>query len=309
MHGFEFAEPGADAPHLPSDAEELRQMFEVPQRLEVLPDGRSAVVIGDPEGCRRFTHKQGDNPYGMKGTCGIVSCEDVLRRFGINVTEGTLAGYALRHDLCTVTPGRPELSGGTSAKDQERILRDHGVPARAVSGGTLERLAEQVGTGHGVIAEVNAGVLWNNVRHLGDGSSNHAITVTGVARDPASGKVLGFYINDSGRGDAGRFVDAAVMQQAWVKAGGMCVVTDGVRPAFAETPPHREVKPVPVPGPGAGPAPAPSGGVPGLSPDQLVQPAIGAVGGAAFTLLHQARRQAEQRGEPKPPAAPPSGAW
>jgi len=77
-----------------------------------------------------------------------------------------------------------------------------------------------------VIAAVNAGVLWADVRCLGDGGANHVVTVTGVARDPYDGGLEGFYINDSGTGQSGVFVSLHLMTTAFARTGGFCVITD-----------------------------------------------------------------------------------
>ena len=70
---------------------------------------------------------------------------------------------------------------------------------------------------------MNAGILWDDANSYEDGGSNHAITVTGVARDPLTSEITGFIVNDS-KGE--KFVDAATVQQMWVDTGGQSVVTD-----------------------------------------------------------------------------------
>jgi hypothetical protein len=203
-------------------------LHEVPAIHDTLPDGRETIVIGDVERCKEFNHLQGDNSLGFRGTCGLVSCEDVLRQFGVQVTEDDVVRHAAERGLCYVTDD-PDHCGGTTVSDQAQILRDYGVPAHPEQLGSLERLSECVESGRGVIAEVNAGYLWNDANYVGSGEFNHAICVTGVARDPHTGEIQGFFINDSGRGypeDSGRFVDADTMRMAWEEAQGMCVVTD-----------------------------------------------------------------------------------
>lgn len=205
--------------------------MDVPRYLDVLPDNTEVLVIGDMEHCRDFNHKQGINDLGFLGTCGLVSCEDVLRQFGIEATEATVVDYAARHRLCDVSASPPEC-GGTTEHSQAELLTELGVPAHAEFGDGQEQLAQYIEEGRGAIIEVNAGELWNSPEHLGFGEINHAVVVTGVARDPISGEIEGFYINDSGRGypsDSGRFVPADVMYHAWEAAGGSCVVTDMVR--------------------------------------------------------------------------------
>ena len=187
------------------------------------------VISGDPEGDKRFTHLQGQNDRGYQGTCGLVSCEGVLRKFGIQVTENDVVEHAAKNQLCT-TEGEPGEQGGTNAFERAQILRDFGVPAHAEVGGNLDQLAARVSEGRGVIIGANAGELWQDANYYDNGRSNHAVVVTGVERSPSTGQPTGFYINDSGRGEAGRLVDAATMEDAWVKAGGKWTITDVAKP-------------------------------------------------------------------------------
>lgn len=198
---------------------------DVPTSPDVLPDGRDTIVIGDvtrhAEGC----HKQGDNPYGFEGTCGLCSCANIIRQFGGDATEAIVVTHAVAHRECAISKN-PEKCGATRIGDQIKVLRDFGIPAHAERRQSLEDLAAAVGEGRGVIIEANAGYLWNDRNHLEFGQANHAVVVTGVARDPGSGRIQGFYINDSGSGQAGHFTDAATMTHAWVDAGGQAVITD-----------------------------------------------------------------------------------
>jgi hypothetical protein len=213
----DFGREMTPAPDVPAFAE-------LPHHLDLLPDGREALVIGYVERFKDFNHLQGDNRLGFQNTCGIVSCEDVLRQFGVEVTESQLVEYAVRGGLCN-TDGSPSECGGTTIFDQVQILNDWGVPATAEQSGSLEGLASQVEEGRGVIAGVNAGVLWDRTEFYENNSMNHAIVITGVARAPQTREVLGFFINDSGKPESGRFIDAPTMQQAFIEAGGMSVST------------------------------------------------------------------------------------
>ncbi len=182
-------------------------------------------ITGNPEHDKQYTHRQGENSYGFQGTCGLVSCEGVLRKFGVNVTENDIVDHAVKKKEC-YTDGTPEKNGGTSPADQAQILTDYGVSARVESGGDIEKLAQQVREGRGVILEANAGELWNDANYYDNGNPNHAIVVTGFERDTSANRITGFYINDSGAGQAGRFVDVDTMKRAWVDTGGLSVVTD-----------------------------------------------------------------------------------
>jgi hypothetical protein len=198
----------------------------VPVQLGQLPDGRPSVTIGDVRGKAVFNHLQGDNPEHDGGDCGIVSCADVLNQFGLRLTEADAFRHAARCHELHLVPGRLDQSGWTLPAEQAAILTDYGVPSHAEEAQPIERLALAVQHGHGVIAMVNAGVLWSNPRVLGHGQANHAVTITGIARDRYDGALLGFYINDSGTGQSGQFVSAHLMTTAFEHEGGFCVVTD-----------------------------------------------------------------------------------
>jgi hypothetical protein len=211
----------ADLPHLPPDV-----TADVPYHLDVLPDGRETVVIGDVKTFSDYCHPQGDNPFGFRGTCGLCSCEGILRQFGIEVSEADVVAHAIAHGLCNLE-GSADMRGGTTVTDQVRILSDFGVPAHYEAAGSLEDLAASLEHGRGVIVGLDAGVLWDDATYY-DGRANHAVTPIGVARQPETGEIQGFYVNDTGAGESGRFVDAATMDAAWLQMGGSCVVTDRV---------------------------------------------------------------------------------
>lgn len=205
---------------------ESPEVTEIPRYLDVLPDGREVVVIGDKDRYKDFNHLQGDNPYGYRGTCGLVSCQDILLQFGFDVSEADVVGYAIENGLCDTAAKKLENRGGTTVTDQVQILNDFGVPAHYEVGGSLDKLAGLIEQDRGVIVELNAGVLWNDRSAYDQGFPNHAVTITSVARDPSSGEIVGFFINDSGSGESARFVDAATMQDAWAERGGALVTTD-----------------------------------------------------------------------------------
>lgn len=210
-----------DLPRLPSDVRR-----DVPYHRDVLPDGTETVVIGDVRTFSDYCHLQGDNPYGFRGTCGLCSCEGILRQFGLEVTETDVVAHAIEQGLCSLEGGR-EMRGGTTVEDQVRILSDFGIPAHYETGGTLDDLAAALEQGRGVIIGLDAGVLWDDATFY-EGRANHAVTPIGVARHPGTGEIQGFYVNDTGSGQSGRFVDAATIDEAWVQMGGTCVLTGRV---------------------------------------------------------------------------------
>jgi hypothetical protein len=197
------------------------QQPELPEpHLGQLPDGRETLISGNPEGSQEFNHLQGENLSEFPNTCGLVACEGVLRQFGIPATENDLLEYALASGHCDV------LSGHTSMADQVAILEKFGIPAHTEHQGTVEGLADRIEHGQKAIVEVNSGLLWNDAAHYESGETNHAVLVTGIARDPQTGDITGAFINDSATGEGGEFVPRDVLEPAWEAAGGKSVVTE-----------------------------------------------------------------------------------
>jgi hypothetical protein len=201
--------------------------------LEVAPNttihlkdikGQDVLVVGDPKEYAGFNHKQGER-VGYRGTCGLVSCQDILLQFGLHVTETEIVNYAIEHGLCN-TEGEPRYRGGTTNVQRAEILRNYGIPARDENSATLVDLSSYVQQGRGVIIAVNAGILWAKKEYLERGDANHAIVVTGVKLDSSSGVIEGFYINDSGTNESGKFIDAITMLDVWENLGGLIVMTD-----------------------------------------------------------------------------------
>ena len=138
---------------------------------------------------------------GFLGTCGLVSCVNILRLAGYPATESEIVDYASttsaglgRGMLCT-TNSFPEDNGGTTAKQRQQILQHFGIKSE-IKEATIDSIANAVSEGRGVIISVYAGMLyngWSSYRDL------HAITVTSVKKD-RYGNVLGVYVCDSGTG-------------------------------------------------------------------------------------------------------------
>jgi hypothetical protein len=205
----------------------LRQArIRVPYEYGRLPDGRYAVIIGAVRASIAFNHVQGENADHLRGDCGIVCCVDVLEQFGVYRSESDVVRHALSCGELHIEVERPDESGWTYPFEQAQILCDYGVPAHPDQAPSIEWLAGAVQLGHGVIIGVNGGVLWNNPRNLGNGEANHAVTVTGIAREVADGALFGFFINDSGTGMSAQFLSCGVMVTAFLRTGGYCVITD-----------------------------------------------------------------------------------
>ncbi|MGO8958359.1 MAG: C39 family peptidase [Streptosporangiaceae bacterium] len=208
------------------DPHELGAEIEVLIQPDELPDGEPSLMLGNAAAYAALNHRQGDNPEHFQLDCGLTSVQDVLRQFGADVTEGDIVEHAVQRGECSVDPAAPGQSGGTTPSQDARVLTEYGVPSSAESGLTIAELAALVEHGRGVIIGVNCGVLWQVPEDVGNGGVNHAVTVTGVALDPRSRCIQGFYINDSGNGKSAEFVRTVLIRVAWQDTGGWTIATN-----------------------------------------------------------------------------------
>lgn len=154
------------------------------------------------ETCDKLDCKQG-KVENYLGTCGLVSCENILRMAGIPINESDVVKFASRthvensnapvnnQTLC-VSNSSPYANGGTGAKSRQKILEHYGIPSYTAKQ-SVDTIAKAVISGHGVIISVHAGMLYQKRRVLND---LHAITVLSVKTD-TDGNVIGFYVCDS----------------------------------------------------------------------------------------------------------------
>lgn len=150
-------------------------------------------------------------PVEFRGTCGLVSCVNILRLAGrTETTEEEVVSFALHYRLCAASLD-PDSNGGTNFVQRRSILQCFGLESE-LKMPSIEGIAQYVSEGRGVIVSVDAGMLWQNPRFL---NGLHAIVVTSVKTDP-EGKPLGFYICDSGSGndDSARYCDAEFLGAA-----------------------------------------------------------------------------------------------
>lgn len=159
----------------------------------------------------------GEGVDGFRGTCGLVSCQNVLRMAGLDVSESdvvnyarsTHAGFLGTRRLCTINSSDAD-NGGTYASDRQAVLRHFGVDS-TIEDGSIDNIARYVAEGRGVIASVEANCFWGRSSNRQEG---HAITVTSVERDEYSGSPIGFYVCDSGAGQNCRYVTTSELQEA-----------------------------------------------------------------------------------------------
>lgn len=144
------------------------------------------------------THLNYDQGYAVpdfKGTCGIVSCENIARLAGKDVTEADAVQLAIASNCCTKGSFSPGDNGGTSPENRRRILASMGIDSVVDWDLSIGHIANEVEAGKGVIASVEVSTFWPDHSDRG----LHAVTLTSVERDP-SGNPVAFYVCDSGYG-------------------------------------------------------------------------------------------------------------
>lgn len=226
-----ISESGFFLPEKNTEAlERLSYESEIPLRKSVLalnPDGEKVLLCGEPQKVAEvLEYRQGQNNLGFQGTCGIVSSRNTLRLFGICTSEDELVHYAALKGLCVVD-ARSYLSGATNAAYRDRLLREWGLPGHIIKESTVAQSAEEFEKGFGVMAGVNAGILWNNPNCYGNGFSNHVVSLIGTERDQL-GELTGVYICDSGRnrtGDSARYIPVDLWREALEVPGSSLNVT------------------------------------------------------------------------------------
>lgn len=240
LDGIEPSDVGKEA------VESGLETFDSPEGCCLEPDLRTdvpgcdeALVTGGPfEVAGTMDFEQGDNPFNAAGNCGLVSICNTLRRAGFDVTEDDVTKRAIDSGLCRYDPNGPASeNGGTTLEMRRGVLALYGVDSEvcpAAGSGSLERIAEAIDGGHGVVISVCADLLWDKdlggVGFLGP-VSNHCVAVTGIARDAKTGEITGVYVADSGRGlesDACRYLSVETFHEVYtdVRGAGANITTE-----------------------------------------------------------------------------------
>ena len=145
-----------------------------------------------------LNYRQGYAVGGFGGTCGLVSCANILTMAGVKISEADMVFYASTHRdkirenlLCTINEGYGK-NGGTTVEGRQQILAHFGLKS-SIEKATVDNIANAVGAGKGVILAVDAGHFWNDREHIGGG---HAVTVTSVRKH--GDRIISFFVCDSG---------------------------------------------------------------------------------------------------------------
>jgi hypothetical protein len=201
----------------------VNQILNSPRSLSQTRQGwhmhsnNSSVVFNTPIETGHMLDANQGKVRKFLGTCGLVSCVNVLRMAGMNISEADIVSYASSHRnaadedyLCTVNSS-PGDNGGTHQFDRQEILEHFGLQSESRTA-NIQNISDAVREGRGVIISVDAGRFWDNPRYNGGG---HAVTVTSVQMDNNS-QIEGFYICDSGTQgrDEARYVTAEHLQNS-----------------------------------------------------------------------------------------------
>ena len=189
---------------------------------------------------------QGINEKKYLGTCGIVSCVNVInisqknRLFEKKVLEKDLVNYAVENELCDSHHRSPYDNGATTALGISAILKGQGIDNTIFEDESLpdfSKLGEIIKTGDVAILGVNAADFYDTSTtklpfFRNRSHANHAVTITGAAYEINNEnhfeKLKGFYFADSGRGkssDKARFVDLKQLERSFSnKVDAVCIV-------------------------------------------------------------------------------------
>ena len=167
-----------------------------------------AQTIGDPHGkAPLIIHQVG-------GSCAIGAQYLALRARGEKVKVSALAkegfekGYYVDYVL-----NSGQRVDGTPLDRTNALLKDHGVNSTYIkSEATLQQLDQALRASGDAIIIVRSRLFYQNPS-IPD-SAAHAIYVTGEEVDK-NGKILGIYVNDTGTGEAARFVPMSIFKKAW----------------------------------------------------------------------------------------------
>jgi len=168
------------------------------------------------------------------GNCGLEAARQIINAATpARLTQEQLLAQA--HNTTAVQPGgsipmplavksrEAERNGGSWPWSTRALLQHNGVAA-GMHPPTVANLAQAVAEGRGVLASVDAAVLWGKGTPPG---SWHVVLVTGAQYD-ADGQVVSFVVNDTGclPPNCGRVYSVAAMAKGMGRNGGELVVTE-----------------------------------------------------------------------------------
>lgn len=196
-------------------------------------EATSGAMYGDPAAAAKYWRYQQ-----YYDDCVLMSSADVIGEVtGAEPSEENII------DMAQATPSsqgptpiytRPadptdRNSGeGSWFRDIPTLLARYNVGA-VISNGDIEAIEQALGTGHKVVASVNAEIIWGQPVEdwdkNGNPMHNHSVVVTGIEVGNASGNDV-VHLNDSGsRHGADEQVPLSVFLQAWEASHRLMAVT------------------------------------------------------------------------------------
>ncbi len=194
-------------------------------------------TVGNPEQKVPLVFEQ------YNGTCGIAALTQYMQAHGQKVTVQELSKISQDKGISDFSGDDPGTWGGTYSGAEGRAAQLYGYHSDDSFWMTFEpetinksdpnydgyiqryqredqkRLDEAIRRHQGAIVSVAAKVLWGPSMVRGPAATDHYVYVTGEEINASTHKILGYYINDSGMGEGGRFVDTKTFLRAWIYGG------------------------------------------------------------------------------------------
>lgn len=177
-------------------------------------------TIGAPERRAKYVYRQEGE------TCGIAAQVQVMAEAGLvppdpaklKAKEDELYQQAVALGYFQGSPADPRrrFHGGTAGEYIGDLLD---MPMRKRFDASERDLFQAVSSGRIVVVSVKTSKLWNARKFNG----GHVVAVTGVEVGREDGKPLGYYINDTGRNEGGRFVSVKQFMDAWKPWGAVLI--------------------------------------------------------------------------------------
>ena len=128
------------------------------------------------------------------GNCGVQACQQIIRQAtGVNFPEKELLSFALEGGFAMKSPN-PAWHGETNALSRQALLKAKGIASSIIDEPTHEQLATALREKKGIIAGLNADVLWGKEPPE---SGGHAVFITHGEFDE-QGALTHVFINDTG---------------------------------------------------------------------------------------------------------------
>ena len=192
------------------------------------------------------------------GDCGITCVENILIQAGKisnethlytsqlpqfisqgqrDLRQSVLLAEMIKNEMCIYETINEERLGGTYGgilmkPNISSILTYYGISNHVIYNFNdlffLENIAESIKTGKGVILGVDSGELWGS--DLVAFTSDHAITVTGVAYEENTNNIKYFYICDSGNRNKARRISIEEMRLIVTLNSSAIITNESIKP-------------------------------------------------------------------------------